>query len=437
MRTLVISESAAEKLTSRHTYKISAEIDKSVLLGLSKFRLYAPTTLSAKNSEKLDDDGVIKKGLTVDPGDVVFAGLRKTVKTPDEEIIGKFSKNVKPYRKYIKEWEKDFTGVVTDVIKTPKEIRIFITTQERSRVGDKLCYSDDTEVLTTSGWKLFSDLSMSDNVAILDNGKLRYEEPDAIHRYPHSGEMYSLSSQQVDLLVTMDHSLYVKKRGADKHDLIKAREVIGKRVRHKKNAENANKYIEKYYIYPASWSRRGRGVVRKDGMFVNMNHWLTLVGLYVSEGFIVESKRKDRDGSTDRRVSICVHKNRVRDALDKACKAMGIHVSYHGNEGSIYDIRIFNELKKCGVGALNKKLPDYVFDVSEDQAYGLAYAMMLGDGSFTNSGSWSYFTSSSQLRDDFQRLCLHAGVSCNYTTRYFECPWFICGSFFFLLTPIA
>jgi len=135
---IVISESAADMLTSQHMYKVSAEIDKSVMLGLNKFRLYAPNTLSAKNSSKLDEDGVMKKGEMVEPGDVVFAGLRKMIKTPDEEIIGKFSKNVKPYRKYTKLWEKDFIGKVTDVVKSPKEIRVYITTHERSRVGDKL-----------------------------------------------------------------------------------------------------------------------------------------------------------------------------------------------------------------------------------------------------------------------------------------------------------
>jgi len=138
---VVISESAADKMTSKHLYRKSIEVDDRTELGLKKFRLYAPTELSAANTEKLDDDGVIKVGETVESGDIVFAGLRKMAKTPDEEIIGKFNKKVKPYRKYIKEWENDFLGEVTDVVKSPKEITIYIKTAERAQPGDKLAGS--------------------------------------------------------------------------------------------------------------------------------------------------------------------------------------------------------------------------------------------------------------------------------------------------------
>lgn len=135
---VVVSESAAKRMASKHMYKKSVEVDDTTELGLKKFRLYAPTDLSSANASKLDEDGVIKVGETVEPGDIVFAGLRKMVKTPDEEIIGKFNKKVKPYRKYTKEWDNDFMGEVTDVVKSPKEITIYIKTEEVARPGDKL-----------------------------------------------------------------------------------------------------------------------------------------------------------------------------------------------------------------------------------------------------------------------------------------------------------
>jgi hypothetical protein len=39
--------------------------------------------------------------------------------------------------------------------------------------------------------------------------------------------------------------------------------------------------------------------------------------------------------------------------------------------------------------------------------------MCLGDGFVSTSGTQQYDTSSNQLADDFMRLCLHAGWSCN------------------------
>jgi len=39
--------------------------------------------------------------------------------------------------------------------------------------------------------------------------------------------------------------------------------------------------------------------------------------------------------------------------------------------------------------------------------------MCLGDGGQMANGTWRYYTTSTELADNFQRLCLHAGLSCN------------------------
>ena len=39
--------------------------------------------------------------------------------------------------------------------------------------------------------------------------------------------------------------------------------------------------------------------------------------------------------------------------------------------------------------------------------------MCLGDGNWMENGTRRYYTASTKLADDFQRLCLHAGFSCN------------------------
>lgn len=417
---VVISESASEKLKSEHMYTKDVELDKTTVTSLPKFRLYAPTALSSKNAQKLDQDGVIRKGETVEPGDIVIAGLKKMVKTPDEEIIGKFNKKIKPYRKYTKEWDHDTPGIVTDVVKSPRGIQVYIKTQERAQVGDKLCYDDETEILTDSGWKHFSDLTLDDKVAINDNNNIVYENPESLHMYHQDGDMYRLESQLVDLFVTKKHSLYVKKRGSDRYELIKASDVIGKRVKHKRDACNTNKDIKKYYLDSVSWTRRGKGTVVKKGRYVDMDSWLVLLGLYISEGSLIECKRMDRKGSTERRVDIAVHKKRVKNALINCCKKMNMKVGFYKDCAHINDFRVVEALKRCGRGALNKKIPGYAFDVSERQARILVHYMMLGDRAFTKSGSWSYFTSSRILRDDFQRICLHAGWSANYSKRYSE-----------------
>jgi len=44
--------------------------------------------------------------------------------------------------------------------------------------------------------------------------------------------------------------------------------------------------------------------------------------------------------------------------------------------------------------------------------------MECGDGHVMKNGTCRYDTSSTQLADDYQRLCLHAGWCCNKMLKY-------------------
>ena len=66
-------------------------------------------------------------------------------------------------------------------------------------------------------------------------------------------------------------------------------------------------------------------------------------------------------------------------------------------------------MKKLSVGAPNKKLPNWVLELSKRQVRILIRGMLLGDGSSSKSGCEFYYTSSVNLANQFQQLCLHAG----------------------------
>lgn len=78
--------------------------------------------------------------------------------------------------------------------------------------GNHECYSDDTEVLTKSGWKLFKDLVEGDEVGTYDTEtkEIFYEAPRAYIEKPFKGDMVHVSTQQgVDILVTPQHAMLV------------------------------------------------------------------------------------------------------------------------------------------------------------------------------------------------------------------------------------
>jgi len=97
-----------------------------------------------------------------------------------------------------------------------------------SRFNNYRCYSDDTEILTDKGWKLFKDLEREDKVATLEGNELKYVKPLVYYSYTYEENyLWRLAGNQFDLLVTPNHYLYVKKDGKSDYELIKFSELIG------------------------------------------------------------------------------------------------------------------------------------------------------------------------------------------------------------------
>lgn len=136
---IVISESAAKKLTSEHMHKISVQISEGGLVDKKKFAAYFPTLMTAKQSAKLDEDGVIKEGADVEYGDILISYMTKNMLTPERMMVQKLHRSLlKPYADRHEEWKYEFKGVVSQVVKTPKEVTVYIKTEEPATIGDKL-----------------------------------------------------------------------------------------------------------------------------------------------------------------------------------------------------------------------------------------------------------------------------------------------------------
>jgi glycosyltransferase involved in cell wall biosynthesis len=75
------------------------------------------------------------------------------------------------------------------------------------------CYSDDTEVLTSDGWKLFKDVTYEDKIATLNPtlNNLEYHKPITIIKKKYRGNMFHQKSRSIDLLVTPQHDLWVSR----------------------------------------------------------------------------------------------------------------------------------------------------------------------------------------------------------------------------------
>lgn len=79
------------------------------------------------------------------------------------------------------------------------------------------CYSDDTEVLTKSGWKLFKDVTYEDEVMTrAHDGSIEYQHPNDMQCFDYDGDMVQFgggSRARYDMLVTPNHKMYVNASG--------------------------------------------------------------------------------------------------------------------------------------------------------------------------------------------------------------------------------
>jgi hypothetical protein len=279
------------------------------------------------------------------------------------------------------------------------------------------CLSMDHEVLTESGWKIYQQITMEDKIATLKDDKLVYEHPTKLMYYPnYEGEMYHIKTQQVDLNVTGKHRMWVsdgKKNSTYGFEL--AKDILGQHRKYKKNAEwDVPDY---QFVLPSVYS----GEIKKDiqEQTVDMDAWLQFFGIWIAEGW-ADNTTCDRY-----RTTICQCKERVRNVLYPAVQKLGfthsvcgVKTSYcpEGDKFNIINKQLWNYLQPLSVGAPNKKLPNWVWQLSQRQSRLLLESMVLGDGTYKKPyGGLVYTTSSKQLADDVMRLCLHCGWSGNIT----------------------
>jgi hypothetical protein len=231
-------------------------------------------------------------------------------------------------------------------------------------VSDKVhCLTEDHDVLTDNGWKPIAEITTDDKVAILKNDShLVYENPMEVHKYPeYAGTMYNISNTQIDLNVTGEHRMYVKKNKG--YVLAKADDIIGECVQYKKDCVwDAPDY---QFMIPGS---------NKE---INMEAWLIFFGEWIAS-----------------------------DCDNKVLYQFGTHNT------NTYDTKCITEYLCNNIYYDTLCLPAWVWKLSSKQVRMfmksmIATNMKLGNYKYDNM----FCTTYESLADDMMRLCIHAGWS--------------------------
>jgi len=137
---IVISETAAKKLTSLHAHQSTVPVGADEVQNVKKWQAYFPVLYLPEQLSNLDDEGVIKEGARVNAGDPMVVKMRRN----QEDVLSRKLNNVSrlmatDYRDTSYAWEKDNGGIVAEVRKRRGSVFIVVKTEEEAREGDKAC----------------------------------------------------------------------------------------------------------------------------------------------------------------------------------------------------------------------------------------------------------------------------------------------------------
>jgi DNA-directed RNA polymerase II subunit RPB2 len=392
------------------------------------------TKMKFGNYKKLDKNGFPLINSYIKEGDVIIGKCKvSTTLIDDPSVNSIFGNKVKSevYEDKSMIADKTVSGIIDKVylyddVNGNKNCKIRMRKIRTPELGDKCCcYDEETEILTTNGWKYFKDLTMEDKVATNVNNSLVYQNPTDIQKYDFDGLMYEVDSNQVNLSVTDNHRMFVRTRHHG-YNIKEAKDLFGKVSFYKKNINEwkpdingapdelllDNGKVVGFYI-PGFMDNKG---TEYDDLILDIEPWLTLFGIWIAEGCTLR----------DDYVSIAANKQRVKDALEKVCLELDFQINKHKtsknnderNSWIIVNRVLVKYILPLSVGGNNKYLPEWVWYLDREQCRTLIHGMLLGDGDFGTLKNGRYYTTSTILADQFQRLCLHAGFSANKALKY-------------------
>jgi DNA-directed RNA polymerase beta subunit/intein/homing endonuclease len=241
----VVTRQGADKFTSSHIFQETIDLtDPTIDMDIKKHRSYFPQKYTVDQLSKLEN-GIVKKGTKVYSGDPLIISLKKRNQSPEILRQGLMASRItNPFKDVSIDWTKDYPGTVTEIIHTPKMIKVVIEATAPLVEGDKICVDALTEVFTKRGWKYINQVDIHDKVLMLKDGvEVEWDEPQAIHIYQGPHNMLRRVNRDLDMFVTLDH--YELALTGGQVSRIQAKDLIGKEwssLSYKKGAINIQKH---------------------------------------------------------------------------------------------------------------------------------------------------------------------------------------------------
>jgi len=292
--------------------------------------------------------------------------------------------------------------------------------------GPSFCVPAEDRALTRNGLKYYWQITETDELATLNpkTNQLEYQRASRINVFDHDGEMIHFKTQKIDHMVTPNHRCWVKPQ-TTKKDKDRWQFVEADKVSHRAHFQLGMDWVGSS---PSSF-------VDVLGKQVPIEDYLEWVGYWLAEGYVTY---KEYDGETNAAYQVGFSQSLVSryfNDFERLVEKLPFKVNKYTGTSSYKSQRVTTLEKdhtvvswaigskdlaqyfidNFGKGAFNKRIPQWIKDLSPKYLKILRDAMMKGDGSIHKATGksakakakyFTYHTVSTQLAEDVVEISL-------------------------------
>ena len=285
----------------------------------------------------------------------------------------------------------------------------------------RACYDNKTEVLTSKGWKYFKDLDDDEIVATFnkETENVEFHKINEKIQYKYKGKLDKYESQNVDLVVTPNHKMLIKKhdvRTPQKWNLVSSENIkinrfkMTKQFNYKK--ETSNTITIEGYEYDRKNNNGGFYKKKIESRTFDKELFLRFFAWYLSDGYTTyedsENKYVINISQTKCKKNI---ENETIEEIMEIITELGFNPHYDKDTICFTSPLLGNFLRKLGKSH-EKYIPINIFE-EFDKHYAKIFidTYFKGDGHLEANGCGKLYTTSKLLVDQLMTLTFMAGYT--------------------------
>lgn len=277
------------------------------------------------------------------------------------------------------------------------------------------CYSEDTQVLTDSGWKYFPDVKKDDFIYTLNPETLRIElqKPVKFFTFPYIQNMYRFTNQKLNLMVTPNHNMVTAQRSlwleGDRNIEIIESNSFDSNIHIIPNHSVWVGHQQDFFILPAFG--------KEPELEIPMNDWLVFLGSFLARGTLNEIVFKSSIENSSCTVAILQPKGTATAKFEEFLKKSSFEYTMCELEDltsfTIFDNRLSAYLKQFE----DRFIPNEIRELSRTHLEVLFSWIIKNSGSNDNI---RFYTDNTALADNIQEIALKIGQTAVIQTEQYN-----------------